>query len=435
MATTWAEQLVGLYDTTGAVISANLTPPVGTTWEIKKSHIVEMRTVCETLFTALYGSVPSGWAAFSDYQSGHSRRVFSSWTDSSFTYFYLSHIDDIRQVVNFLEDVSILSVTSWGTIVPLYDSAGEIINSATFTPIHINHIKNLRTALNFIENNSNAAYSIIDYAPAADNTFVNIVDVPYGKSKVVEIVGSSVTRYVANPSNGEHDFAHTDRLTTKLQFIDDNIGATYSNNGFISEQGRERIGWHFGVITFRNQLSGSYQAWKDPVLNSNGYTNPYFLVPWNMRYFGSSVYEDSYIKITGYGVGVRLISDLIGRTLGGGTLNARAWTVCRHSNVYNDNSLYSQTYSDWTQLYGYANAAHPNQFVSDFGETQLLVAASGNPCTPIDPSVFSWNQLKAREIIISETNTPFTILIRDNPPPEFVFGPQYCRMGVIMKAS
>lgn len=426
MATVWAENLIGLYNPDGTIISANITPPAGTTWEIKKSHIVELRTAIEGLFLSRYGSVLNGWAAFDSYQNLNGKRRFTAWTNNNWDRYYFSHVDDIRQIVNFLEVEMLYSLTTFPTIVPLYDNNDMIIvgNLGTFSKVSVSHIVSLRNRINVLEG---IAYTYLDYSLCYDTSYIDTVDSPYLKASMAEIDQSnSVVRSIAAPSTARHEFTHANRSATRIYLYDDNIGPDSSVNGYMNNYGGSRSTWTNNGIILSIKRDG---------YNDDPYIASARIVGLANNSFYAGTYEDCYIKITGHGVGIRILASRVGGTVTP-ALPALPYSFCqyKYSSVYDDNTLYSSGRSGWIDYYGFADSSHPGVFVSMNGEAITNVFNGDNALFPLS-GLWLGKSLRYREIKLFDTNTDFTILLRDGVPCLYTFAHEYCRLGIIMRAS
>ncbi len=429
MATIWAENIVGLYNLDGSVAEANRVHPVGTTWEIKKSHITGMRTAIEGLFVVKFGSIPSGWSAFDAYQLAQGKRRFIAWTNNGWDRYYVSHIDDIRQIVNYLEVYLSYTPTSFPAIVPLYDNTGAVIsgNIATFSKVLASHIVSLRGRINVLEG---LAYTYLDYSLCYDSNYVNLVDVPYMKSTMAEVdSANNIIRTILAPSVAMHEFVHIGRNATRFYYYDDNIGPDYRTNGYIRNVGSTRNNWtKNGIILSlaRNSL------FDDPYIISSR-----LMCPAN-NVFTDGPYEDCYIKVTGYGVGIRIFANMVGRTITP-DLPALPYAYCQYKSsvIYDDNALYTSGKAGWVDYYGAANLSSPSVFVSDNGESITNTFNGNNAVFPLS-GLWLTNAgtgIRYREIKLFDSNTDFTVLLRDGLPSTYSSAPRYCRLGVIMRAA
>jgi len=429
MATIWSENIIGLYNQGGGIIKDNVVPSTGYTWEIKKSHIMEMRTAIEGLFVLKFGSVPSGWAAFDAYQLSLGRRRFTAWTNNSWDRFYFSHVDDIRQIVNYLEAYLSYTVTSFTPIIPLYNNDGSLIveNSNTFSKVSSNEMNLLRNRINVLEG---LAYTYLDYSLVYNGDFINTVLSPYMQTSVAEIDQSNLlVRYIPPPPSSMHEFQHIGRNATRFYFNDDNVGGDIYSNGYLRRYGMNvrDSRFHPGIIS---GLGHNLFDIKDPYFPNS------FMLGLGNASLGSfdGVFEDCYIKITGYGVGIRIFSTYTGAS---GLPSPQNYSFCQYkcSSVYDDNTLYSEGRTGWTDYNGYLSPSSPSIYMTDNGQPVNNVFNGLNPLYPLSGLwLTDARDIRYREIKLFDNNTNFTILLRDGLPAYYMFPGRYCRLGVIMRS-
>lgn len=308
---------------------------------------------------------------------------------------------------------------------------------------------------------SSTGYIFRDYALHTGKTVAGsqLVDNPIMEIDPIELteIGTQVSwrERSSFSSNREAVFDHeagdpAAGYPTKLQCWDDNLGTSIIDNGWLRNQGKERWqAWVWGS----NAFGGQADYFRDPYFGNpnlacppsgvfdwnDGPPNlvqrePWFVLPWNIAFFSTQFTECTW-RITGYGAGLRLVGNTVGGT------SPPCYVAL------------SLTYDAWADPMLLASMVSPFEIIHGFTNYSL-----GYNAWNVAPAGFDWfagqgagggdflfNEIMAdnwndadpryREIRFRPdgANTPFTVLIRDNPIPHLSFPQKWWRMGVVLK--